>query len=112
MAEEPGKSVPPEGGAASGEVSLRLRRSFPLGHAAKPASHFVVLTPNEHEVTLLFYHVRPPILLGTVAEIEAELATIKGVDAECVAEIVIARTRLDEFVELLSTQLVKLKTVE
>ena len=68
----------------------------PVGMTSRYAHHLMV-QGAEHEVVLSFFEVIPPMLSGTPEEQRAILQ--KGVRAECIARITVARARFPEFVK-------------
>lgn len=102
-----GKKEKPSEGMS--EVLIPIDRRFPANHTPKPANHFVIQTHDVHEVRILFYLLRQPILLGTPEDIAETLRNTAAIDAECTAEIVLPASRLAEFAEVVSQQAEKFK---
>jgi hypothetical protein len=76
-------------------AEVPLLFSVPVGMTSRYA-HQLMLQGAENEVVLSFFEVIPPMLTGTPDEQRAIL--LKGVRAECVARISVARARFPEFV--------------
>lgn len=90
------KKVPAEGA----KIEWRIPQSLP--------SYFVtniVVQNNEDAFSLSFFEAKPPILLGTPEEIEAQRAQTTSVDADCVARVVVSPRKMREFVEVLNRSL-------
>jgi hypothetical protein len=71
------------------------------GIATRHATNMVIQA-SPHEVLLSFFEALPPILIGSPAEVQEQLAKMPGLEAHCVARIVVAPGRLKEFVQILS----------
>lgn len=97
-----GKSVkPPETVEVSPDAdgeNVPLHFSIPAGMVSRYAHHMLVQA-TEFEVTLSFFELKPPLVLGG-PEQQME-ALKKGVLAECVARVTIAKARYPEFVKVL-----------
>lgn len=91
-------SVPePDNNQAQEDVQIPLRFNIPSGMTSRYAHHMLV-QPGEHEVTLSFFEVFPPLLLGSPEE-QREILKKEGVKAECVARVTIAKARYFGFVK-------------
>ncbi len=91
---------PPEPEPISDALGERvpLRWSIPAGVVSRYAHHMLVQA-SDFEVTLSFFELKPPIILGDTP-LEEQREIIKdGVLAECVARITIARARYSEFIK-------------
>jgi hypothetical protein len=82
------------------EVSIK--HVFPFGQRSIFANHMTVQQNAEGEVTISFFEVVPPVMLGEMEERTAQLEKIESVDAECVTRIVITRNRLLAFIGALA----------
>ena len=76
---------------------------FPENMNSKYATNLIV-QHNEHEFVLSFFEIAPPIVLG-----QKDL-DIDSVNAECVSRIVIAPSRIEEFITVLQRNLEMYKT--
>lgn len=76
-----------------------LRFHVPVGLSSRYAHHLVVQA-TDNEVTISFFELKPPIVLGT-PEVQRE-AVKDGITAECVARVIVARARYGDFVKALS----------
>ena len=94
MAEQEGENV----------YALPIEWYFPEHMTSRYATTLVVQT-SEHEFTISFFELHPPLMLGSPEERKAQLEQIKSVRAECVARIIVAAERLPEFVKVLEGQL-------
>jgi hypothetical protein len=65
----------------------------------------VLAQHGEHEIFLLFFQAQPPIILGELAEREKQLETLTAIPAKCVAKVIVSPDRLEEIIQLLTTQL-------
>lgn len=81
---------------AQEDMQVPLRFNIPSGMTSRYAHHMLV-QPGENEVTLSFFEVFPPLLLGSPEEQKEILK--KGVKAECVARVTIAKARYFSFVK-------------
>lgn len=79
---------------------VKVRLDPPTGLPTLYATNFVVQHTN-HEFILTVYEARPPAFLGTSEERQAQLAKLEEVNAEPLARIVIAATRMPEFVSVI-----------
>lgn len=82
---------------AQEDVQVPLRFNIPTGMTSRYAHHMLV-QPGENEVTLSFFEVFPPLLLGS-PEQQKEILQKEGVKAECVARVTIAKARYFGFVK-------------
>ena len=71
---------------------------IPTGLASRYAHHMLVQA-TEFEVTLSFFELKPPVILGdTPPELIKDILK-QGVLAECVARVTIAKARYPEFLK-------------
>lgn len=89
--------VPAPNAQAQDDVQIPLRFNIPSGMTSRYAHHMLV-QPGEHEVTISFFEVFPPLLLGSPDE-QKEILINEGVKAECVARVTIAKARYFGFVK-------------
>lgn len=89
--------APEPNNEAQEDVQIPLRFQIPTGMTSRYAHHMLV-QPGEHEVTISFFEVFPPILLGSQEE-QKEILKQSGVKAECVARVTIAKARYFGFVK-------------
>jgi len=87
-----------------GQIILPLEWHIPDGILSRYVTNIVV-QHTEHEFIISFFEVRPPIVLGSDEEKEAQLKQIDSVRAECVARIVVAADRLPDFIRVLNENL-------
>jgi hypothetical protein len=83
--------------------SVPLLFNVPIGLSSRYA-HQLVTQTSENEVALFFFEVLPPFLTGGTIEEQKEILK-KGVRADCVARVTIARARFPEFVKAMIGQL-------
>ena len=72
----------------------------PEGVPCQYATNLVVQR-TEHEFIISFFQVTPPMLVGSAEEIKARLVEIGEVRAECVARVIVAAGRMQEFIHVL-----------
>ena len=65
----------------------------------------LVVQHTEHEFIISFFRASPPILLGTMDEVKEQLKDIQSVPAQCVARVVVAVSRMPEFVQVFQQNL-------
>jgi hypothetical protein len=65
----------------------------------------LVIQSNPHEFVLSFFEAIPPIVLGSPAQVQEQISKMKGLEAECVARIIVAPGRFKEFVQILNNAL-------
>lgn len=97
----------PETAAPEGLEEIPLRFEIPPGMVSRYAHHMLV-QGGENEVTLSFFELILPLLVGTPDE-QMAIAK-KGVKAECVARIVIAKSRYADFVRAMTVAMEKSKS--
>jgi hypothetical protein len=56
-------------------------------------------------ITLSFFEVWPPVILGDSAEKEARLAAVDHVEAKCVARLVVTPSKMKEIAEVMAESL-------
>jgi hypothetical protein len=75
---------------------IPLHFLVPIGMTSRYAQH-VIVQASEIDVTLSFFEVKAPIVLG---DGDAQKEALKGgITAECVARVTIARPRFADFVK-------------
>jgi hypothetical protein len=55
----------------------------------------------EHETIISFFELPPPLILGTPADIRAQMQELPSVRAVCVARLIVANGRMPDFVRVL-----------
>jgi len=88
-----------------------LIHDFPKDLVSRYATHFVV-QHTEQEFVISFFEVDNPILLGTPEENREALRSMSGVPAHCVARIIIAPNRMEQFVQILQQNLERFHAME
>ncbi len=86
------------------EPGVPLRWCIPPGLVSRFATNMVV-QHTEQEFIISFFEARPPLLIGSEEEVRAQLAQIGGVEAECVARIIVTADRMPGFVAVLQETL-------
>ena len=98
-------SQPPEDQAENVTLLFHVPAAMPSKYA-----HHLMVQGAEHEVILSFFEILPPLLTGTAEEQKAILQ--KGVRADCVARITVARARYPEFVKTMQGMITALADLE
>ena len=86
------------------ELALALEWHVPEDIVSQYVTNMVV-QHTEHEFVISFFEVTPPLVLGEPDEIKTQLEQLGTVQAECVARIVVAASRMPEFVRVLQDNL-------
>jgi hypothetical protein len=84
-------------------VELRNVR-VKLGDASGLTSHYAtnfLIQGTNHEVMITFFEARPPMIVGSVEEQKAQWDKVREVDAVPLARIIIAASRMTEFLQVL-----------
>jgi hypothetical protein len=84
--------------------ALRIEFDVPADFPTKYASNLVVQF-TEHDFTVTFFDIRPPLLVGTAEEKASQVAAMEKVKAAPLARIVIAASRMPEFVRVMQDNL-------
>lgn len=84
--------------------AIRIDFEFPPDFPTQYASNLVV-QHTEHDFTISFFDIRPPLLVGTEDDKAGQLASIAVVRATPLARIVVAASRMHEFVRVLQDNL-------
>ncbi len=85
-------------------VRLPIVWSIPPDLTSSYATNIVV-QHTEREFIVSFFEIQLPILLGSAEERRAALETIRHIEAKCVARVVIAPERMQEFIDVLRDNL-------
>jgi hypothetical protein len=72
--------------------------------APQYASNLVV-QHDQHDFTITFLDVRSPLLVGPPEEKERQLRETESVRARCLARIIVAASRMPEFVQVMQDNL-------
>jgi hypothetical protein len=88
------------------DEAVKLLFNIPIGLSSRFAHHMMVQF-TEHEMTLSFFELIPP--LGSPDE-QREAARLTGVRADCVSRVTIPRDRQLDFVKALSFGLAEKET--
>jgi hypothetical protein len=89
------------------QKKLALKRYFPEDLQSYISSHFVIQHDPERFV-LTFYEVFPPIILAdTEDEAMQAMEEIDGIEAKCVARIVMTPSKMHEFYQAVRTNIEK-----
>ena len=73
---------------------------------SKYATHLVI-QHSEHEFIVNFFEMRLPLILGNQDQVREQWQNIKSVRAECVARIIVAPDRMQEFINVMQADLDK-----
>lgn len=94
----PDESTPTDASPVD-EERVPLHFIVPTGITSRYAQH-VIVQASDLDVTLSFFEIKAPIVLGDgEMQKEALKALKEGITAECVARVTIARARFAEFVK-------------
>jgi hypothetical protein len=63
----------------------------------------MVVQHSEYEFIVSFFETKPPLIVGTVTK--EVLDSVKSIQAECVAQIIVAAGRMPAFIKALQTNL-------
>ena len=77
------------------KVNFRITGRMPTLYA-----HHMVVQPGEHEVTISFFEVVPPLITDN-SEDQIKLLQEVGIVAECVARITVAKSRFPGFAQVM-----------
>jgi hypothetical protein len=91
------------------EVPVRLR--VPPGMTSVTA-HQLVIHTSPDAVLLSFFEVVPPMILPGSSEEQQKAIIQAGVIAECVARIIVPKSKYAEFLDVMQKAAVKEETIE
>lgn len=83
---------------------VRIEFDIPSDFPAKYASNLVV-QHTEHDFTITFFDVRPPLLVATTDDKASRLNAIETVKAQPIARIIVAASHMHDFVRVLQDNL-------
>src|SRR5262245_22846071 len=86
------------------EKTVPIEWKVPEDLVARYATNMVVQR-SEHEFIISFFEAKPPIILGPTDRKSTRLESINSVEAVCVARIIVAPKRAEDFVRVLSQQI-------
>ena len=89
-----------EGAGKALHVVLDVPPDFPTSYVSN-----LVISHTEHDFTLTFFDIRPPILFGPPDEKAKQLEAMEKVVAVPRARIIIAASRMHEFVHVMQDNL-------
>jgi hypothetical protein len=84
--------------------AIRIDFDTPADFPTKYASNLVV-QHTEHDFTITFFDIRPPLLVGSPDDKASQLDAVQTVKAVPLARIVVAASRMHEFVQVLQDNL-------
>ena len=87
-------------------VILQVEWNIPDDIVARYATNMLVQR-GENEYYISFFETKPPVLLGTPEQINKKVEGIKSLQANCVAQVIIAAEKLPSFIEALQDMLKK-----
>jgi Protein of unknown function (DUF3467) len=67
----------------------------------------VFVQQGEYEFIVSFFETRPPLITGTPEEINAKLAQLESINAECVGRFIVAPKLVQKIIDALQTTLDK-----
>src|SRR5438128_7716044 len=86
--------------------AVRVRLASPIGLLSHYATNFSIQATN-HEFMITFYEARPPVIAGTAEEQAAQWSRVTEVEAQPLARIIIAASRMPEFLQVLQESIDK-----
>lgn len=89
---------------SKGSRQLPLEWRVPDDMSCQYATNLLV-QHTDHEFVIQFFRAMPPLVVGSPDEVKTQLAEIESVNAECVARVVVAASRMPEFVDVLQQNL-------
>src|SRR5262249_27412992 len=92
----------------SASVMRPIRWQSPDEVETKLATHIVV-QHTEHEFILSFFEIKPPIIVGTPEQREKQAQDLSFIQAHCVARIAITPGRMEDFLELMASNMEKFR---
>lgn len=93
-----------EGDVPEGAIGVPIEWRVPDTIIPRYATNMIVQN-SEHEFVISFFEVTPPVLLGSPEDQIKQAMAIGSIPANCVARIVVAASRMPEFVRALQTNL-------
>jgi len=84
-------------------IPVTIELHIPENLATTYANHFVVQR-TQNESILLFFEIKPPLLLGTPEEVQEQRKNLKSVRAICVARIAASNKFIPEIVKAIEDQ--------
>lgn len=90
----------PESGVVQIPLEFRVQEDLECRYATN-----MVVQHTEHEFIISFFSVTPPLVVGPPEQRREQLAHVTSVPAEGVARVIVAASRMPEFVRVLSDSL-------
>jgi len=81
-------------------ISLPITYTFPANLLSRYANN-VVVVPGQQEITIAFFEVQMPILMGNIEEMRLQLTQIGAAPAECVSRIIVTPEVLRDVIRTL-----------
>ena len=78
-------------------VALKINFRIP-GRMPSVYAHHLLVHPGENEVSISFFEVVPPVILGENQEDQIKILQETGLTADCVARIIVSKARFPSFV--------------
>ena len=88
-------------------VSKQIPLEYEQGDLPGRYATNLTVQHTEHEFIISFYEARPPVIVGSPEERSQKVALIDHVRAQCVARVIVAASRMQEFVDVLHQNLEK-----
>ena len=82
-------------------IARRFEVNFDTAFAADVAPRYatnILVQRTEHEYIISFYEVTPPILIGSINKVQKKLDEMQEAPTRCVARVIVAASRMPEFV--------------
>lgn len=81
-------------------IDFHIPPDFPVRYASN-----LVVQHTKHDFTITFFDIRPPLLIGTMDEKAAQLEEVAVLTGIPLARIVVAASRMHEFVRVMQDNL-------
>lgn len=88
------------------EKGVPVRWNISENIVARYATNMVI-QQLENEVLISFFEIKPPIILGSPEQIQKQLEELGSVNADCVAQIIVAKNKMPNFIEALESNFKK-----
>jgi len=82
------------------EIQLPINWNIPEDIVARYATNMVIQR-LENEFLISFFEIKPPIILDTPEKVSQKLRNMKSMQANCVAQIIVAENKLPAFIDAL-----------
>jgi hypothetical protein len=85
-------------------VKKSIRMKFAISSEINPVFANQMLVQSDETTTYLsFFVVQPPVLLGSEDEVKKQIDDLEEVSAKMIAQVIVPRDRMENFIETLQT---------